>query len=133
MRTFCRPCTLTRHFRRAKIKLLAKKSIETGEDCDNIPESMRNYLAIQAMDSGKPMGGNFLGRSGLMPYGSGSMMMGGDQGPQGKVGMSETFRDFLNFFLTYHSHPPLVVPLSQCRIMAQNWPERNGLDHFLLT
>ncbi|RDW94718.1 putative homeobox protein HOY1 [Coleophoma crateriformis] len=71
--------------RRAKIKLLAKKSIETGEDCDNIPESMRNYLAIQAMESGKPMGGNFLGRSGLMPYGSGSMMMGGDQGPQGKV------------------------------------------------
>lgn len=73
-------------FRRAKIKLLAKKSIETGEDCDAIPESMRQYLAIQAMESGKSLGGNFLGRSGLMPYGSGSMMMGGDQGPQGKVG-----------------------------------------------
>jgi hypothetical protein len=73
--------------RRAKIKLLAKKSIETGENCDDIPESMRQYLAIQAMESGKSLGGNFLGRSGLMPYGSGSMMMGGDQGPQGKVGM----------------------------------------------
>ncbi|KAN0098578.1 putative homeobox protein HOY1 [Hyaloscypha variabilis] len=71
--------------RRAKIKLLAKKSIETGEDCDAIPESMRQYLAIQAMESGKSLGGNFLGRSGLMPYGSGSLMMGGDQGPQGKV------------------------------------------------
>jgi len=74
------------NIRRAKIKLLAKKSIETGEDCDAIPESMRQYLAIQAMESGKSLGGNFLGRSGLMPYGSGSMMMGGDQGPQGKVG-----------------------------------------------
>lgn len=71
--------------RRAKIKLLAKKSIETGEDCDAIPDSMRQYLAMQAMESGKSLGGNFLGRSGLMPYGSGSMMMGGDQGPQGKV------------------------------------------------
>ncbi|EKD20451.1 uncharacterized protein L3040_004260 [Drepanopeziza brunnea f. sp. 'multigermtubi'] len=71
--------------RRAKIKLMAKKSIETGEDCDAIPEAMRQYLAIQAMESGKSLGGNFLGRSGLMPYGSGSLMMGGDQGPQGKV------------------------------------------------
>lgn len=52
-----------------------------------IPESMRQYLALQTMDSGKSLGGNFLGRSGLMPYGSGNMLMGGDQGPQGKVGM----------------------------------------------
>jgi len=64
---------------------LAKKSIETGEDCDSIPESMRQYLAIQAMESGKPLGGNFLGRGGLMPYGN-AMVMGGDQSPQGKVG-----------------------------------------------
>lgn len=48
---------------------------------------MRQYLAIQAME-GKSLGGNFLGRSGLMPYGGGSMMMNGDQGPQGKVGES---------------------------------------------
>ncbi|PBP27982.1 putative homeobox protein HOY1 [Diplocarpon rosae] len=71
--------------RRAKIKLMAKKSIETGEDCDAIPESMRQYLAIQAMEPGKSMGGNFLGRSGLTPYGGAGMMMEGDQGPQGKV------------------------------------------------
>lgn len=71
--------------RRAKIKLLAKKSIETGENCDDIPESMRNYLAMQAMESGKPMGGNFLGRSGLMPYGACNIMIGGDQSQQGKV------------------------------------------------
>jgi hypothetical protein len=46
---------------------------------------MRQYLAIQAMESGKPLGGNFLGRGGLMPYGSGAMVMGGE-GAQGKVG-----------------------------------------------
>jgi hypothetical protein len=71
--------------RRAKIKLLAKKSIETGEDCDSIPESMRQYLAIQAMDSGKPLAGSFLNRSGTMAY-PGTMIAGGDQGPQAKVG-----------------------------------------------
>ncbi|KAK2799528.1 hypothetical protein FQN51_006842 [Onygenales sp. PD_10] len=32
--------------RRAKIKMIAKKGIETGEDCDAIPESMRQYLAL---------------------------------------------------------------------------------------
>jgi hypothetical protein len=72
--------------RRAKIKLLAKKSIETGEDCDSIPESMRQYLAIQAMESGKPLAGGFLNRPGMMPYGSGPMVAEGEQGPQEKVG-----------------------------------------------
>ncbi|KAI0123946.1 homeobox domain-containing protein [Xylariales sp. AK1849] len=70
--------------RRAKIKLLAKKSLETGEDIDSIPESMRAYLAMQAMESGKGLGGTFLGRTGLVPYGA-SMMLGGEQGGQGKV------------------------------------------------
>ncbi|KAI1173431.1 homeobox domain-containing protein [Nemania sp. FL0916] len=69
--------------RRAKIKLLAKKSLESGEDIDLIPESMRNYLAMQAMESGKGLGGPYMGRTGLMPYGS--MTLGGDQGGQGKV------------------------------------------------
>lgn len=78
MKTILIPC------RRAKIKLLAKKSLETGEDIDSIPESMRAYLAMQAMESGKGMGGAFLGRTGLVPYGT-SMMLGGDQGGQGKV------------------------------------------------
>ncbi|KAI9754897.1 MAG: hypothetical protein M4579_004497 [Chaenotheca gracillima] len=73
--------------RRAKIKLLAKKSIETGEDCDSIPDSMRQYLAIQAAESGKPLGRNFLGRSGnpLTQYGSGAMLFNGDQNTPGKV------------------------------------------------
>lgn len=75
----------TDSFRRAKIKLLAKKGIEGGEDIDNIPESMRQYLAMQAMESGKPMGGQYIGRGGLTPYGAGNMMVG-DSAPQGKVG-----------------------------------------------
>lgn len=59
--------------RRAKIKMLAKKSIETGEDCDAIPESYRQYLAMQAMESGKPMPRGFLGQ----PMGMGSGMFFG--------------------------------------------------------
>ena len=75
---------LSRSHRRAKIKLLAKKSLETGEDIDSIPESMRAYLAMQAMESGKGLGGGYLGRTGLVPFGHGNMLLG-EQGAQGKV------------------------------------------------
>ena len=91
-------CELAReadNSRRAKIKLLAKKSIETGEDCDSIPESMRQYLAIQAMESGKPLAGGFLNRSGMMAYGSGTMVAEGEQGPQEKVGTYTPPRGFV--------------------------------------
>lgn len=73
--------------RRAKIKLLAKKSIETGEDCDAIPESMRTYLANQAMESGKPLAREFLGRSpnNMSAYGSGGMLLHPDSA-QAKIG-----------------------------------------------
>ncbi|KAG5976493.1 hypothetical protein E4U55_007304 [Claviceps digitariae] len=70
--------------RRAKIKLLAKRSLETGEDIDSIPESMRAYLAMQAMETGKGLAGNYLGRSGLMSYGHNGMLLGAESG-QGKV------------------------------------------------
>lgn len=53
--------------RRAKIKLIAKKSIENGEDCSDIPESMRQYLAAQAAEQGKSLG--VLGH-GLAGYGA---------------------------------------------------------------
>ncbi|MCJ1308970.1 hypothetical protein MMC25_002625 [Agyrium rufum] len=71
--------------RRAKIKTLAKKSIETGEDCDAIPDSYRHYLAMQAIDSGKPLGRSFLGRTGLGGYGGGSIFMGAEQTQPSKV------------------------------------------------
>lgn len=80
---------LTTLGRRAKIKLLARKSIETGEDCDAIPESMRTYLANQAIESGKPLGCEFLGRSPSMaPYGSGGMILNPDASQPGKIGNS---------------------------------------------
>jgi len=64
--------------RRAKIKMLAKKSLENGEDMDSIPESMRQYLAMQAMEHGKSIPG-FLGRPGYLGYGH------GEGSGQGKV------------------------------------------------
>ncbi|KAF2746158.1 homeo protein [Sporormia fimetaria CBS 119925] len=62
--------------RRAKIKNIAKKSIENGDDCNDIPESMRRYLALQAMESGKPLAGGLLGRGGggMAPYGSNMLL-----------------------------------------------------------
>ena len=50
-------------YRRAKIKNIAKKSIESGEDCNEIPDSMRRYLAIQAAESGNPLGRDLLARA----------------------------------------------------------------------
>ncbi|OJJ44085.1 hypothetical protein ASPZODRAFT_154053 [Penicilliopsis zonata CBS 506.65] len=68
--------------KRAKIKMLAKKSIETGEGCDSIPESMRQYLAMQ-FDPTKPGTRDLFGRTagfgatGVYPGESGSGKVGG--------------------------------------------------------
>ncbi|KAJ9613547.1 hypothetical protein H2200_003489 [Cladophialophora chaetospira] len=72
--------------RRAKIKMIAKKSIETGEDLENIPESLRQLLAMQAMESGRPFPRQLLRPGGPMAqYGSGGMLLNGDPTAQGKV------------------------------------------------
>lgn len=68
---------------RAKIKMLAKKSIETGEGCDSIPESMRHYLAMQ-FDPTKPGTRDPFGRSAA--YGVPGMYTS-EANPSGKVGM----------------------------------------------
>ncbi|EGD96443.1 homeobox domain-containing protein [Trichophyton tonsurans CBS 112818] len=52
--------------RRAKIKMIAKRGIETGEDCDAVPESMRRYLALQ-LDPACSNARNMLGRAGGYP------------------------------------------------------------------
>ncbi|KAK5698682.1 hypothetical protein LTR97_006330 [Elasticomyces elasticus] len=72
--------------RRAKIKNIAKRSIESGEDCDSIPDSMRQYLAMQAYGPGaKALGGGLLGRgAGFGPYGAGAFMLNPDNAT-GKV------------------------------------------------
>jgi len=77
---------------RAKIKNIAKKSIESGEDCNDIPESMRRYLALQATE-GKPGFGNImLGRSGFgNAYGNG-MLLNTDPAST-KIGKSLLYRN----------------------------------------
>ena len=72
--------------RRAKIKNIAKRSIESGEDCDSIPESMRQYLAMQQYGPGKGLAASLLSRTGpgFVPYGSGMLAMNGDSAT-GKV------------------------------------------------
>lgn len=65
-------------YRRAKIKLIAKKSIETGEDYDLIPESMRQYL--MQTESGKGLG---LDRG--MGYNNNMLMT--PEPSSGKIGM----------------------------------------------
>ncbi|KAL9603080.1 MAG: hypothetical protein Q9219_001444 [cf. Caloplaca sp. 3 TL-2023] len=75
--------------RRAKIKLLAKKSIETGEDCDSIPDSMRAYLVMQELQNGKPSAREFYGSLGRGPgsantYGGG-MLLNAESSSPGKV------------------------------------------------
>ncbi|KAJ5090252.1 hypothetical protein N7532_008936 [Penicillium argentinense] len=71
--------------RRAKIKMLAKKSIETGEGCDSIPESMRHYLAMQ-FDPTKPGTRDPFGRS--AGYGGAPSMYANETNPSGKVVIS---------------------------------------------
>ncbi|KAI5807143.1 hypothetical protein EDC01DRAFT_781933 [Geopyxis carbonaria] len=68
--------------RRAKIKTLAKKSIETGEDCDAIPDCMRQYLAMQALESGKGFARGFIGDRSR--YGNG-LMLTPEPSTQGKI------------------------------------------------
>jgi hypothetical protein len=69
--------------------MIAKKSLENGEDCDNIPESLRQLLAMQAVESGGPFPRQLFGRAGgpMAQYGSGGMLMNGEHNSQVKTGM----------------------------------------------
>lgn len=124
---------------RAKIKLLAKKSLETGEDLDGIPESMRQYLIMQGMQSGKGLGESFYGRAGLMPYGQTNLLLGGDQNGQGKVCEYSSYSSYLailssNAILTLNnSDPPSYLPVSYNRKVDACGTEYDGSHHFLLT
>ena len=81
--------------------MLAKKSIETGEGCDAIPDSMRQYLAMY-FDPSKPGLRDSFGRTngyavnGVYPSEASST---------GKVGMSFIFL-FFSFFL---DHSPFIT------------------------
>ncbi len=97
--------------------MMAKKSLESGEDMDSIPESMRQYLAMQAMESGKSIPG-FFGRAGIMPYGQ-QGIMGGEQSGPGKVckwrtGTHKISRDSAHAN-SCHSDSPSQLPLPHRR------------------
>jgi hypothetical protein len=65
---------------------LAKKTLETGEECEAVSECVRQYLA---MESGKAFPRGFIGdrsRS-LSAYGNGNMLTP-EPSPQGKIGKS---------------------------------------------
>lgn len=48
--------------------MIAKKGLETGEDCDAVPDSMRQYLAMH-LDPTKAHARNILSRSNGYPIG----------------------------------------------------------------
>ena len=122
--------------RRAKIKSLAKKSIETGEDCDAIPDSYRTYLQLQALETGRPLMRNLTQTGGTASYSTGSLNLGGDNPSNQKVGeysyqwdARERSEDAL---LTPGSHPPLLVSRLEHWELAPCGSERYGPRHFLL-
>lgn len=66
--------------------MLAKKGIDGIDDVDGIPESMRQLLAMQAMEAGQPFPSALMRRpGGPMPYGNGMLI--NDPNNSGKVGM----------------------------------------------
>ena len=115
---------------------MAKKSIETGEDCDAIPDSMRQYLTFQAMESGKCLERTLPLRSAASPYGvgSGDMLLGGSESNHpSKVGRS-TPALFPLSTLNVSSDvgpafsPPTVIHHLACRALRIGTWRRVGLN-----
>lgn len=114
-------------FRRAKIKLLAKRSIETGEECDAIPESMRQYLAYQAMESSKALGRSLpiRGADALTAYRGGDMFLGGESHNPTKTGESHvSHRELAS--LTVRSHRPHGLSRNKHRQLEASRCQRHG-------
>ena len=119
--------------RRAKIKLLHKKSIETGEECDAIPDSMRQYLINQAMEAGKPFPREFLGQSADMmnPYGGGGGFLGAEAANPAKVGKCTVHLIRNERVSRFSSDTPFPLQVAEHRLLASRWPERDGSRHLL--
>jgi hypothetical protein len=73
--------------------MIAKKSIEGGDELD-IPDSMRQLLALRAIEAGQPFPRQLMGRPGgpIPQYGSGGMLVNGDPNGTGKVGKFRLIR-----------------------------------------
>ena len=114
--------------------MIAKKSIDTGEDCDSVPESMRQLLAMQGLESVKPFARQMLGRAGgpMAQYGNGGMLMNGDPNGSGKVGTSNsTLLPPGVLTLTHGSHSPFHMSFFKHRLLASSRPKRHGSCHLL--
>lgn len=85
---------------------------------------MRQYLAMQALESGKPLTSDFLGRSqGLGPYGNGGMIMNAESNVTGKVGELESVLDVLGLQLTWiviHNFTCKSLSIGTWRRVGQN-------------
>lgn len=108
--------------------MLAKKSIETGEGCDSLPESMRHYLAMQ-FDPNKAGARDPFGRTGA--YGPPSMYAN-ETNPSGKVGTLITPSAPSSVKLIgISSDLSLHLSLLDCRQLAAHRTKRHGLGRFL--
>ena len=88
---------------------------------------MRTYLANQALESGKPLAREFLGRSpsAVSQFGPG-MMMNADANQPGKIGMPLSPRIFRLDIDKALSHPPLHLQIAQHWFLATCWAECDG-------
>lgn len=108
--------------------MLAKKSIETGEGCDSIPESMRHYLAMQ-YDPTKPGTRDTFGRS--VGYGAPGMYAN-ESSPNGKVGTYSTYSGLqVANMLTCCSYFSFHLPFFDYWKLAPHRAERHGFGHIL--
>jgi hypothetical protein len=110
--------------------MLAKKGIDIGDDVDGLPESMRQLIAMQAMESGRPFPRSLMGRpGGPIPYGNG-MLIGGDPNAAGKVGMCKSIPNN-GTVSDLRSHSPLHLPIAEHRNLASRRAECNGPGRLL--
>lgn len=65
------------------MKNIVKRTLENGEVVDDIPEPMRKYLALQAVESGTTFVNHDMSNGGVNAYGSGLMFT--TESPASKV------------------------------------------------
>ena len=113
--------------------MLTKKSIETGEDVDGLPESTRQILALQGLAPHKHFAHHMFNRPGapLTQYGTGMLMTGDVNGTVKTGTWSE--RGLAGWPLTCSSHPTLHLSVIEHWLVASSRTERHGLGHLLFT
>lgn len=91
--------------------MLAKKGGDVGDELDYMPEAMRQRLAMQAMQEGKPFPAHLMGRAGGPLGGFGSnMLIGGDPNGNSKTGM--LFSPRKEYELIQCSNPSLCLSIT---------------------